>query len=91
MRPVDLQGGASSCGSRWSIPPPCRAKSASLGPGVRIQFPASAGHLSACGTPRQGGSVEPSFPGRPGCISEGDSREQALANIQVAIQLYLDN
>jgi len=26
----------------------------------------------------------------PGCISEGDSREEALANIREAIELYLD-
>ena len=26
----------------------------------------------------------------PGCISEGDTREEALANIREAIALYLD-
>jgi predicted RNase H-like HicB family nuclease len=26
----------------------------------------------------------------PGCISEGDTREEALANIQEAIELYLE-
>ena len=26
----------------------------------------------------------------PGCISEGETREDALANIQEAIQLYLE-
>ena len=26
----------------------------------------------------------------PGCISKGDTREEALANIREAIELYLD-
>lgn len=29
-------------------------------------------------------------PSLPGCISEGDSREDALINIREAIQLYLE-
>ncbi|MCG2768459.1 MAG: type II toxin-antitoxin system HicB family antitoxin [Chloroflexota bacterium] len=29
-------------------------------------------------------------PSLPGCISEGDSVEEALANIQEAIELYLE-
>jgi len=29
-------------------------------------------------------------PSLPGCISEGDTREQALANIKEAIELYLE-
>ena len=29
-------------------------------------------------------------PALPGCISEGDSRDGALANIREAIDLYLD-
>jgi predicted RNase H-like HicB family nuclease len=29
-------------------------------------------------------------PSLPGCISEGDSREEALINIQEAIELYLE-
>ncbi len=29
-------------------------------------------------------------PTLPGCISEGDSREEALANIREAIELYLE-
>jgi predicted RNase H-like HicB family nuclease len=28
-------------------------------------------------------------PALPGCISEGDSREEAVANIQEAVRLYL--
>ena len=29
-------------------------------------------------------------PALPGCISEGDTREQALENIHEAIQLYIE-
>ena len=29
-------------------------------------------------------------PAHPGCISEGDTREEALKNIQEAIELYLE-
>ena len=29
-------------------------------------------------------------PALPGCISEGDTRDEALTNIQEAIQLYLE-
>ena len=29
-------------------------------------------------------------PSLPGCISEGDTREEALANITEAIELYLE-
>ncbi len=39
-------------------------------------------------------SVEGGFsvyvPALPGCISEGDSREEALSNIREAIKLYLE-
>ena len=30
------------------------------------------------------------IPSLPGCISEGDTREEALANIKEAIELYLE-
>ena len=30
------------------------------------------------------------IPSLPGCISEGDSREEALVNIREALGLYLD-
>lgn len=29
-------------------------------------------------------------PSLPGCLSEGETREEALANVQEAIQLYLE-
>ncbi len=29
-------------------------------------------------------------PSLPGCISEGDSKDEALANIREAIELYLE-
>ena len=29
-------------------------------------------------------------PGLPGCISEGNTKEEALANIKEAIELYLE-
>ena len=29
-------------------------------------------------------------PALPGCISEGDTREEALANIREAVELYLE-
>ena len=40
--------------------------------------------------PSEDGGYTVSVPGLPGCVSEGDSREEALANIREAIQLYLD-
>ncbi len=40
--------------------------------------------------PSEDGGFTALVPALPGCISEGDSREQALANIQEAIQLYLE-
>lgn len=32
-----------------------------------------------------------SVPALPGCVSQGDTREQALKNIEEAIQVYLED
>jgi len=39
----------------------------------------------------QDGGCVASVPILPGCISQGDSRDEALANIKEAIELYLDD
>ncbi len=40
--------------------------------------------------PSDEGGFTALVPSLPGCISEGDTRDEALANIQEAIQLYLE-
>ena len=40
--------------------------------------------------PSDEGGYTAIVPALPGCISEGDTREDALANIQEAIRLYLE-
>lgn len=40
--------------------------------------------------PSDEGGYTVHVPALPGCISEGDSREEALANIREAIELYLE-
>ena len=40
--------------------------------------------------PSDDGGYTVYVPSLPGCISEGDSRDEALANIAEAIQLYLE-
>ena len=40
--------------------------------------------------PSEEGGFTVFVPSLPGCISEGDSREEALTNIREAIKLYLD-
>jgi predicted RNase H-like HicB family nuclease len=40
--------------------------------------------------PSDEGGYTAIVPALPGCISEGDTRDEALANIQEAIQLYLE-
>ena len=40
--------------------------------------------------PSDEGGFTATVPALPGCVSEGDSRDEALANIQEAIQLYLE-
>jgi len=36
------------------------------------------------------GGFTVTVPSLPGCISEGDTEDEALSNIQEAIELYLD-
>ena len=40
--------------------------------------------------PSEEGGFTVYAPSLPGCISEGDSEEEALANIREAIELYLE-
>jgi predicted RNase H-like HicB family nuclease len=40
--------------------------------------------------PSDEGGYTATVPALPGCSSEGDTREEALANIQEAIHLYLE-
>ena len=40
--------------------------------------------------PSEDGGYTIYVPSLPGCISQGDTREKALANIQEAIELYLE-
>ena len=40
--------------------------------------------------PSEEGGFTAVVPGLPGCISEGETRDEALANIKEAIELYLE-
>ncbi|MBF0257270.1 MAG: type II toxin-antitoxin system HicB family antitoxin [Desulfamplus sp.] len=40
--------------------------------------------------PDEDGGYTVTVPSLPGCISEGETREEALENIQEAIELYLE-
>jgi len=40
--------------------------------------------------PQKEGGFTAHVPSLPGCISEGDTREEALKNIKEAIELYLE-
>lgn len=40
--------------------------------------------------PSEEGGYTAIVPSLPGCISEGDTREEAIANIEEAIELYLE-
>ncbi len=41
--------------------------------------------------PNESGVYTVTVPALPGCISEGDNREEALANIKEAIELYIES
>jgi len=41
--------------------------------------------------PEEEGGYSVFVPALPGCFSQGESREEALANIQDALQLYLED
>jgi len=41
--------------------------------------------------PNEGGGYTVTVPVLPGCISEGDTREDALANIKEAVELYIES
>lgn len=41
--------------------------------------------------PEEGGAYSASVPALPGCVSQGESREEALAMIREAIELYLES
>ncbi len=40
--------------------------------------------------PSEDGGYTVTVPALPGCISEGDTRDEALTNIAEAVQLYLE-
>jgi predicted RNase H-like HicB family nuclease len=40
--------------------------------------------------PAEEGGFTVYIPALPGCVSEGDTREEALANIREALELYLE-
>ena len=46
--------------------------------------------LSIVLEPAEEGGYTAYVPSLPGCISEGDSREEAINNIKEAIELYLE-
>ncbi len=47
-------------------------------------------HVRVILEPSEDGGFTVIVPALPGCISEGDTREEALQNIREAIELYLD-
>ncbi|MEA3136176.1 MAG: hypothetical protein QOJ26_705 [Thermoplasmata archaeon] len=48
-------------------------------------------HLKVVLEPSDDGGYTVTVPALPGCISEGDSKADALRNIRQAIQLYLED
>ncbi len=47
-------------------------------------------NLKAVLEPSEEGGFTVHVPSLPGCISQGDTREEALENIREAIELYLE-
>lgn len=47
-------------------------------------------HIKVILEPSEEGGYTAVVPSLPGCISEGNSREEVLKNIQEAIELYLE-
>lgn len=47
-------------------------------------------HIKIILEPSEEGGYTAIVPSLPGCISEGNSREEALKNIREAIELYLE-
>lgn len=47
-------------------------------------------HIKIILEPSQEGGYTAIVPALPGCISEGNTREEALKNIREAIELYLE-
>ncbi len=47
-------------------------------------------HIKVILEPSQDGGYTATVPALRGCISEGDTREEALKNIREAIKLYLE-
>lgn len=41
--------------------------------------------------PQEEGGFTVYVPSLPGCVSEGDTKEEALSNIREAIELYLES
>jgi len=42
-------------------------------------------------SPQDDGSYTVTVPALPGCVSEGDSREEALSTVTEAIEVYLES
>ncbi len=47
-------------------------------------------HIKVILEPSEEGGYTAIVPALPGCVSEGDTREEALKNIREAIELYLE-
>lgn len=48
-------------------------------------------HFKVVLEPSEEGGYTVYVPSLPGCISEGDTREEALTNIKEAIELYIES